>query len=79
VTPDFFAPLRWFEHIFALEEHMPYGGLASILRDAPLLESKVHSIALNPEPPASVGSQRYLRDMSGLDANSILNRIVSLS
>ena len=79
VTPEFFSSLRRVEHIFAIEEHMPYGGLASILRDCPLLEGKVHSIALDPEPGLKVGSQQFLRDMSGINADSVLNRILSLS
>jgi transketolase len=79
VGPEFFAPLRGFKHIVAIEEHLPYGGLASILRDSPVIEGKVHSVSLRPELAGEVGSQHYLREISGINGGAIRDLIMSLN
>jgi transketolase len=69
VSPDFFAPLKKYSRLVALEEHVPAGGLASLLRE--YLKPPVHSLALPPKSFGLVGSQDFLRRHAGLDATSV--------
>ena len=65
-----------FEKILTVEEHVHAGGLASILREWDLPVRK--SLHIPPHVLSMVGSQEYLRQQSGLDAESIADAIKNL-
>jgi transketolase len=78
VTSDLVAPLHTFGTIFALEEHLATGGLASILRDSLPISTTVHSLSLPDNLLGIVGSQKTLLSRAGLDGISIAERVAKL-
>jgi transketolase len=71
IPPGFFDPLKKFSRLLVLEEHVPAGGLSSLLRE------HLGSVSLTPlAVPASslgaVGSQDYLRQRAGLDVPDVV-------
>jgi transketolase len=76
VPPEFFAPLKKYPRLMALEEHLPAGGLASLLREH--LPQPVPSLAVPPKTLGLVGSQEYLRRHAGLDAAGVVATIKAL-
>ena len=77
VSPETFVSLRNFLQIIVLEEHLPQGGLASILREN--LPGSVHiqSHGLSAELASCVGTQQYLWQMAGLTAETILETLIA--
>jgi len=76
VSAEFFAPLKKYPRLVALEEHLPAGGLASLLREH--LSQPVHSLAVSPKTLGLVGSQEYLRQKAGIDVIGVVAIIQSL-
>jgi transketolase len=76
VPAEFFAELKEYPRLVALEEHLPAGGLAALLREH--LTRPVHSLALPSKTLGLVGSQEYLRRLAGLDAASVAKFVRSL-
>jgi len=76
VAVEFFAALKKYPRLVALEEHVPAGGLASLLREH--LNQPVHSLAVPPKTLGLVGSQEYLRRHAGMDAAGIVAAIKAL-
>lgn len=75
MSAEFIKPLTSYPHIMSLEEHGAAGGLGSILR-----EYLPHSVEIAshcvPETTADmVGSQAYLRQISGLDPESLYQNV----
>lgn len=71
-----------FDAIVTIEEHVPVGGLGSLVADV-LMESLAfprifHRLSLPDSYSSIVGSQDYLRMRHGLDASSIASRIRNL-
>jgi transketolase len=77
IFEGFLAPLHQYNRIFALEEHVAEGGLASVLREnlPPLIE--VVSLHVPERTATYVGSQQYLREKTGLSAQQVSGRIRS--
>ena len=76
VAAEFFAPLKNYPRLVALEEHLVVGGLASLLREH--LTQPVHSLAVPPKTLGLVGSQEFLRRHAGLDAARVIAAIKAL-
>jgi transketolase len=74
-TPGAFASLRNFRRIVVLEEHLPQGGLASILRENLPGTVEIQSHGLRAELASCVGSQQYLWQMAGLTADRIVQTL----
>ena len=77
LTPEFFAPLKKYPLLVALEEHLPAGGLGALLREH--LDQPVRSLALPSKALGLVGSQEYLRRQAGLDAASLAQAVLDFS
>ena len=75
VSPAFFHRLRGFSRLLVLEEHLPTGGLASLLRD--YLPNRIHisSLSLPHSILGVVGTQNYLRSKAGLTAGEACRRL----
>lgn len=73
---DTFASLRNFRQIIVLEEHLPQGGLASILREHLPLSVQIQAHGLSAEFTSSVGTQQYLWKMAGLTAQNIVDTLI---
>ena len=78
VASDLVTPLHSFGAIFAVEEHLATGGLASILRDALPIGTAVHSLSLPDSLLGIVGSQKTLLARAGLNGISIAERVEKL-
>ncbi len=75
-VPDFaFDGLRSYQTIWVLEEHLTGSGIGVLLRQRLPLSVEVHALGLTPESLGMVGSQNYLRAVSGLDARNVAWRI----
>jgi transketolase len=71
-NPETFASLRQYRKIVVLEEHLPQGGLASILRENLPGTVQIQSHGLRAEFASCVGTQQYLWKVAGLTADEIL-------
>ena len=69
--------LTRFSSIFALEEHVSAGGLASCLREHLPPATVVESCALPLNVLRQVGSQNYLRKAAGLSADLLAARVMN--
>lgn len=67
-------PLIGFPTLFAIEEHVAEGGLASALREN-LPKANIHSLNVCVEVADHVGSQEYLRGLTGLSAKAICEKV----
>jgi 1-deoxy-D-xylulose-5-phosphate synthase len=76
VTADFLRPLTRYARVVALEEHLTTGGLAALLREHLPSGISVASLALPPGVLSEVGSQDYLRRRAGLDAETVMARLL---
>ena len=68
-----------FEHIFTVEEHNIIGGFGSavseILAELGGTRAKLLKIGLDDKYSSIVGSQKYLRDIYGMSARKIVERV----
>jgi transketolase len=71
ISPGFFDPLKAFSRLIVLEEHLVTGGLSSIMGEYGGLKG-IHSLAVPPATLGQVGSQEFLRELSGLRLSDIL-------
>ena len=74
------ALLQASSHVFVFEEHMEFGGLSSVIASlaAPLHQRPyIYSRGANEKLMHTIGKQAYMRQIVGLDANSIVNYVVS--
>lgn len=67
-------PLARFPTIIAIEEHVAEGGLAGALREN-LIVGIVHSLNVSEQTAHNVGSQDYLRGLTGLSAAAICEKV----
>jgi transketolase len=74
---ELLAPLMRFSQIFALEEHVSMGGLASALREYLPSSVSVESASWPLGMANKVGSQEYLRVEAGLSPDLLLQKILS--
>lgn len=72
---EFVSALANFRRLLVLEEHVPAGGLASLLRDVLPAGTEVRSLAVPLPVTRQVGSQEYLRQQAGLDAAGVLAQL----
>ena len=72
--------LRRSRHIFLIEEHMPFGGMNSLVASLAVSLGPdcphIHSYALDEKVVHLVGDQAYLRCSVGLNAESLLESIL---
>ena len=73
---DFKEFLSPYEHIYVLEEHFEYGGLATILRDK--TERKIHGFGVKNEYIHSIGDRDYLRELYHIDGASVAKAIYEI-
>ena len=64
-----------YTHIISVEEHSSVGGLGSILREFLPNSMKIISNCVPETTASKVGSQDYLRKVSGLDADSLYDKV----
>jgi transketolase len=69
-------PLSRFERIFAIEEHLAAGGLASLLRELLPARIPVTSLAIPANVLGAVGSQQNLQKQAGLDSESLVRALL---
>lgn len=69
--------LRSYRTIWVIEEHLSSSGIGVFIRQHLPLSVEVRGIGLSPETLGLVGSQTYLRSLSGLDATSVVQKIGS--
>ncbi len=72
-----FAQLCGYRRIIAIEEHLPHGGLASILRENLPETVKIQAHGLDAEMSSCVGSQRYVWEKAGLEIEAIVKTIAT--
>ena len=75
-TAETFASLRHHRHLVVIEEHLPQGGLASILRENLPGSVQIQTHGLNAEFTSCVGTQQYLWQMAGLTAERIVQTLI---
>jgi transketolase len=75
VLPEISHRVNQYETVFTLEEHVMAGGLGSLIREISDGRPKVYSFAAQPRACSEVGSQTYLRLISGLDAEAVATQI----
>ena len=66
--------------IFVVEEHFSSGGLGSILSDFAMqraLTTKIHKIAIEDQYIHKIGNCSYLREALGIDAKSIVQKVLN--
>lgn len=73
----FFDRLKFFSRLLVLEEHVAGGGLASLLRERLPDNVRVVSIPLPAAVLGEVGTQNYLRQRAGLDADEVRRRFLA--
>lgn len=73
VTTEFFAPLTKFSRLIVLEEHLPTGGLASLLQQYLHNSIQITSLAIPPEVLGRVGTQSQLQKLAHLDSETVLS------
>lgn len=73
LVPDNLRCLIRYDRLFVLEEHLPQGGLADLIRRG-CPGVKVEEMSLAGDECNTVGNQKYLRDKSGLSTNALLGR-----
>jgi transketolase len=72
VDAEFLAALWRYETIVTVEEHVPAGGLASLIREHCPHRPRVVCLAIDGNLPQCVGSQDFLRARHGLTAARIV-------
>jgi transketolase len=75
VTSADFSVLHGYQRIIAIEEHLPHGGLASILRENLPGTVQIQAHGLDAGMSSCVGSQRHVWQMAGLETEAILKTI----
>ncbi|GDX11797.1 1-deoxy-D-xylulose-5-phosphate synthase [Verrucomicrobiota bacterium] len=76
ITQADFSALHGYRRIIAIEEHLPHGGLASILRENLPGTVSIEARGLNGEMSSCVGSQQHVWKMAGLETEAILKTIM---
>ena len=81
IDPEMVADLGRYKHIFTLEENVMDGGFGQRLRSAlehqGIATPRLHPFAI-PDQFVPTGERKQLLTMLGLDADSILNRILEI-
>ena len=72
ICSNFVSPLHRYRKIIAVEEHVVEGGLAGLLRENLPSGSEVHSVFVPERTADYVGSQDYLRTLSGLSEHELV-------
>ncbi len=75
----FKALLKAHKHVFIIEEHNIFGGLGDSIfnfNKNNLNKNDIYHIAFNDKFVQEIGDNKYLRKISGLDANSIYNKVL---
>ena len=73
-TTDF-CELSTYKTVVTVEEHVGPGGLGELIRSGIQRGTYVESLAVNAGTASSVGSQSILRQLSGLDAGSLITLV----
>ncbi|MGD0207890.1 MAG: transketolase C-terminal domain-containing protein [Verrucomicrobiota bacterium] len=77
VTAEWFQPLARFQRLLVLEEHVPSGGLASLLREHLPESVRVISPSLPAAVLGEVGSQVYLRQKACLNTDEVWRQLLA--
>ena len=67
-----------FEHIFTIEEHNIIGGFGSAVAEVVSelgMSTRLHKIGINDFYCIEVGSQQYLREQVGINAEGITKKV----
>ncbi|MCC7373071.1 MAG: transketolase [Verrucomicrobiales bacterium] len=75
VTREFFAPLWRYRRLVTLEEHVPEGGLGEMLAGLAPVGIDVRRLTLSHDAVSKVGSQEYLRQVSGLTVEAVVREL----
>ena len=75
MSTEFLEPLSSYSHVMSLEEHGSVGGLGSILREYLPNSVEIISSCVTEAAAGRVGTQAYLRKTSGLDAESLSQKV----
>ena len=74
MSAEFLEPLTSYSHIMSLEEHGSAGGLGSILREYLPRSVNIASHCVTEATAGMVGTQTYLRQISGLDTERLCQK-----
>ena len=65
-----------YQTIVTVEDHIADGGFGSFVREASDFNQQIDAIHLNSESVGAVGNESYLRELGGVNSQSIIDKLL---